>query len=67
MTRTLKKLQIIDDLIKMNTIATLNKQLVVDSFFQKICSPLGGLEIRFGSREKFPVNLNVIAVLLLEV
>lgn len=51
----------------MNTMATLNKQLVVDSFFQKICSPLGGLEIRFGSREKFPVNLNVIAVLLLEV
>ena len=36
---------------------------MVDSFFQKICSPLGGLEFRFGCREKFPVNLNVVTVL----
>ena len=36
---------------------------MVDSFFQKICSPLGELEIHFGCSEKFPVNLNVVIVL----
>ena len=36
---------------------------MVDSFFQKIRSPLGGLEFCFGCREKFPVNLNVVTVL----
>lgn len=56
----------IDDLIKMNKWQSY-KETSGGRFFQKICVPLRGTEICFGSREKFPVNLNVIVVLLLEV